>query len=655
MPRRKGGATSANLNLMEQEQGDSGAVKQEMKEPGVSLAMLLPAMLTATKSFVEGGVPRAPAVRNYFKQMLDIYESASPEARAMLDKVGGATLEGFNAWASNGMVQRGKKAVEWAGMVRGLPLLQGGRRELDLPEIAQAKSAVNERETRATAERAGVDYEDWKAMDPMERRRVAMDKGREEGLKKFGIPQFADFLFDTVSYIPGMAVPAKVARRFAGIPGMKGYKSRQSFGDKLKDFAKEDLPGIAFDVAKSYMPGGRNVPNPLGRGRKQRGRGMAVAKPEKQWQNMSVEERLAVPFQKVAKQQSEALSKRESEFRAENERFKNMTKPGGVVWDTIQGMPVSDYSIANPKDNKDMETDIDKLAGLQNWQYEQMMDKYESSQRGAQQRERPDLKLGSREQKQDLEMRQRKAEGDKKLEGMKKERQKTLSDAMAREQAFAKQRNATKGKGGCDACGSAAPSAGFLRKVLGKYGKTGKMRGGMEPTQLAPFVPPRQRVEGLPAPLNTPAEMEAYGKKMAENRLSRPGVPAPLTGSDEMEVYGALMAHSKGVDPTMVLDYRAKVAGNRRRLLEEAKAQAVAEEDDKTLREVNYALMEETGFWVRRDGTRTSPAYWQNTVTQRRVYSGSQEALEMGLEQDQPAGFYRPHEEKSNEKYGYKR
>jgi hypothetical protein len=638
-------------------------VPQEMKEPGVSLAMLLPAMLTATKSFVEGGVPRAPAVRNYFKQMLDIYESASPEARAMLDKVGGATMDGFNAWASNGMIQRGAKAVEWAGMVRGLPLLQGGRRELDLPEIAQAKSAVFERDAKAMAERAGVDYEDWKQMSVMDRRQAAQDKGREEGLKKFGIPQFADFLLDTAGYIPGMGVAAKVARRFAAVPGMKGYKPRQSLGDKFKDFAKEDLPGIAFDIAKSYIapkiPGIGNLPG-MGRGRR-RGRGLPVAKPEKQWQDMSVEERQAIPFQKVAKQQSDALKKREAEFRAENEWFqKRATNPGAIVWDTISGSPSAiSATIANPKNNKEMVKDIDKLAGLQNWQYEQMAADYETSQLGAQQRENPNLKFGTREQKQDLELRQRKAADKKQMETLVKDRQKTLSDAMAREQAFAQQRNKTKGKGR----GSAAPSAGFLRKVLGKYKK---MRGGMI-TDFTAFHPPAARnlaaIAAAPAP-------GAYLPPNVRNLYLPPPPPVeedkrpPLERAfgikpilDYVE-YGAQMARERGLEPTtdMVARLRAEEeAGKERaRLLIEAQEKAERDEDERAIEQVAYELFGKAedeakiaNAWRKMPG---NSRFWQNRITGAIIPVYSREAEREGLEEEQAEGFYTKRELAQREK-----
>jgi hypothetical protein len=438
--------------------------------------------------------------------MLELYESASPEARAMLDKIGGDTMEGFNAWATQGLGERGRRAVEWANMVANLPMV-GGRREVDLdgPQ-AQARSRLFEKGDREFAEKAGVDYDEWKNMTSMERRRAAVLKSKQEGLKKYGIPQVTDFMLDSFGMLPGMAIPAKIAKRAVTLlPGMTGYKGK-SVGETFKDFAKEDLPGIAFDVAKSLVPGAQNIPLPRIPGL---GRGVPVVKNEKPYQLMSVEERQEQPFRDMVRRQDMATKARADQFKAENARRSNFGDDFGFM--------LANQTSANPKNNFDFSALTDEeIASMKPWEYEQKQADYESGQRGKQARERPDLKQGTRAQKQDLELRQMRAQQDTQLEGALNQRQKALSDSANMEAFYAKQRK-SKGKGaGCDACGSAAPSAGFLRKVLGKY-KT--MRGGMEKStaeKVAPYIPVRHPVPDVPAPLDGAEHYAQHAKGLAK-------------------------------------------------------------------------------------------------------------------------------------------
>lgn len=445
---------------MEEEQEEK-PVQQELKAPGASMGMLLPALLHSAQSFVSSGKPRAPAVRSFYRQMLELYESASPEARAMLDKIGGDTMEGFNAWATQGLGERGGHAVEWAKMVRNLPMVgmggaalstgTGGRREVsELQEGARGR--VFDKQIRSEAEEAGVPYEDYKNMGVMDRRRALMPAKQREGLRKTGLPQLTDFMIDSFGMIPGMAPVARIAHRaVSALPGMTGYHG-QTVGDTFKDFVKEDLPGLALDAVTQYVapriPGINRIPG--------LGRGVPVLKNEKSYAQMSVQERAELPFRRLVRRQDSATKVMEDTFKAEN------TAPPRTG---ILGFELPRQTSANPKNNKDMPTD-EELMAMRADQAEQAQTNYETSQRGNQARERPDLKMGTNEQKQDLAKRQMRAQQDAELSGALKERKKALSDAANIEAYYAKQR--AKGRG-CSSCGSAAPSAKFMREVLKHY------------------------------------------------------------------------------------------------------------------------------------------------------------------------------------------
>lgn len=460
MPRRKGGATSANLNLTES--SDNTPVRQELGDPGASISMLLPALLHYTEEFTAKGKQRAPAVRNHFKQMLDLYEAASPEARAELDKVGGPSLEGFNAWASQGMGERGDRAMEWANMVSNLPMfnmpfLRGGRREVEFDSpVYQATSQRLEdnywQVEKDIADKVGVPFEEWKNMSKEEQFRRRMDRAKADGLRKFGLPQLVDGMIDVVGNIPGFKPFSKFAHRMVGVmPGTQAWDPNKKSGwaglvDAGKDFVTKDLPGIAIDYATK------------GRGRKRSGRGLPLAPKPKPYNLMTAEERQMIPFEKIKRAADEAAIKRESRYMMENQRA--LQAPNTSDKEAFRRITDS-YTEAKPENNFEMPGDIAKYNS-----YEDMLTKYQMSGREAQAQERPDLKFGSREQKQDLVRRQDAAKRDAALEKLAKEKTGKRAALLKQEAVYDKMRQ---GGSSCDACGSAAPSAGFLRKVLGKY------------------------------------------------------------------------------------------------------------------------------------------------------------------------------------------
>ena len=123
MPRQKrGGAETATLTL---KNGDApgGAPGGAAGAPPIgdaTLGMLLPALMATAQSFVNKGKPKAPEVRRFFTTMNDLYAKANPEARGMLDKVGGETMDGFMAWTTQGMTQRAQNALSWANMAQNI-------------------------------------------------------------------------------------------------------------------------------------------------------------------------------------------------------------------------------------------------------------------------------------------------------------------------------------------------------------------------------------------------------------------------------------------------------------------------------------------------------------------------------------------------------
>ena len=132
MPRHvRGGADIATLTLDDASPGTgpqagSPQAQQGGPGPGATFGMLLPAIMSTAQQFINKGKPRAPAVRSFFNKMADIYATGTPEARGLLDAIGGDTLEGFMAWVEQGMGERGQRALEWANMAGNLGGMSGG-------------------------------------------------------------------------------------------------------------------------------------------------------------------------------------------------------------------------------------------------------------------------------------------------------------------------------------------------------------------------------------------------------------------------------------------------------------------------------------------------------------------------------------------------
>jgi len=175
-----------------------------------------------------------------------------------------------------------------------------------------------------------------------------------------------------------------------------------------------------------------------------------------------------IPFQKITKAGEEAAKKRESRYMLENQRaIEASTNPGkNFIANQSFGNITDSWTEAKPENNFEMPVTPEDIAKYSKpGEYEAMLNKYQMSGREAQAKERPDLKFGSKEQKRDLVRRQDAAKTDAALEKLAKEKLGKREALLKQEAVYDKMR----GKGYCDACGSAAPSAGFLRKVLGKY------------------------------------------------------------------------------------------------------------------------------------------------------------------------------------------
>lgn len=129
--------------------GDSKAATPGTSSPmgNATIGMLLPAIMATAQSFVNKGKPRAPEVRRFFTTMNDLYAKANPEARGMLDKVGGDTMDGFMAWTTTGMTQRAQNALSWAGMAQNIV---GGASPRELAAYATMTTAQRRAAPMAT-------------------------------------------------------------------------------------------------------------------------------------------------------------------------------------------------------------------------------------------------------------------------------------------------------------------------------------------------------------------------------------------------------------------------------------------------------------------------------------------------------------------------
>lgn len=566
------------LNQGDEMEGDAPGTEQHGQEqgPGATLEMLLPAIMTSTSQFVNKGKPRAPEVKKFFRTMNEIYAAGSPEARGHMDVIGGDTMDGFMAWTTQGMGARGNQAVQWASMAGTLPGMVGGASKPPPGVDAEDWQDFNKREDvkqdirQGKRDKEGKFTEEYLFSQSPEGRKAEKKKKRSEGLKQFGIPQFADAINTAVGYIPGIGSTLQsLGENFAMIPGQRGYDEDKSFADKAKGFAK-DQAELFGPKAAEYL--GNRI-NPLAGRLAKAAAEAAVRKSRggKAYNLMTAEERRNALYTDKSKKEKEAESKRLAEFAKEDADYK-------------KGNPLA------PRKRTSAKPDLAKQRGIapgtseedrRKVLYEQEQDEERTGQ-AQQKKERPELRQGSNEQLRDLELRQTRDKQEKATASMKKADTDYSKEQAARDKAMgygrprrrpntaqiaaaAAARNEevtrvrladeaaakragyvssaeasrlaqqgglaqegrqtqvglTMGQGGCSDCGGSMPSAGFLRQVLKHY--EGGSRGGGPCYTKPPPPPPPQRGRQR----ERDAQPRARARRSAEHQARRARAVAP--------------------------------------------------------------------------------------------------------------------------------
>ena len=444
MPRHvRGGADIATLTLDDASPGTgpqagSPQAQQGGPGPGATFGMLLPAIMSTAQQFINKGKPRAPAVRSFFNKMADIYATGTPEARGLLDAIGGDTLEGFMAWVEQGIGERGQRALEWANMAGNLGGMSGGG-VFDFMANMATQGLYGDLTGHPVVKSLGnkdavnADVEKW--------------KGRFESFKK-GVGKFSDLL-----------------------SGKKG-----GVNPKPKSYAEMTLEERRNQPAQERQ-----------RIYDRENRRLARA-------DMYDERRMSNRYRPIGEERNRRREERQRRGQEDNEFLAQ-----DLVKKASNEFAAADSARARGG-----------RKGLKAYRERQeATTRTQANVMGAQ------MERNMKQREKDLEAAKRLGYVDPKATAQ-AQGQQGLADAGRAGQVGIL---APTGGRGCDACGSAAPSAGFLRKVLGKYGEHGAGVFSSKGAKVAP-EPNAHLREAYRVATNKAKAKEGRAKTEEEDRAS---------------------------------------------------------------------------------------------------------------------------------------